>query len=74
MPGAPFWWFACMTSQTTSEKLLFMAFVMVLPWRWLLRKFTPATIFSFFPVELQPPDTLEIMSIWSRISPTLPTL
>ena len=47
---------------------------MALPWRWLLHKFTPATIFGFFPMELQPPDTLEIMSAWSRIFPPPPIL
>ena len=52
----------------------FTEFVMALPWCWLLHKFTPATIFGFFPVELQPPDTLEIMNAWSRISLTPPTL
>ena len=62
MLGAPFRWFAYMTSRTVSEKSLFTAFVMVLPWRWLLHKFTPAMIFGFFPMELQPPDILEIMS------------
>jgi len=52
MLGALFQWFACMTSQTTLDKSLFTAFVMVVPWRWLLRKFTPAMIFGFFLVEL----------------------
>jgi hypothetical protein len=41
-----------MTSRTASEKSLFMAFVMGLPWCWLLRKFTPAMIFGFFFMEL----------------------
>ena len=74
MPGVPFWWFTSMTSRTALEKSLFMAFVMVLPWRWLLCKFIPAMIFGFFPLELRPLDTLEIMSAWLRISSTLPTL
>ena len=52
MLGAPFRWFACMTSRTVLEKSLFMVFIMVLPWRWLLRKFTLATIFGFFLMEL----------------------
>ena len=52
MPEAPFRWFTCMTSQTMLERSLFMAFVMVLPWRWLLRKFTLVTIFVFFLMEL----------------------
>ena len=52
MLGALFQWLICMTSGTTSEKSLFTVFVMVLSWRWLLRKFTLATIFGFFLVEL----------------------
>ena len=50
------------------ERLLFMVFVMVLPWHWLLRKLALATSFDFFPMVFQPPNTLRIMSAWSRIS------
>jgi len=41
---------------------------------WLLRKLTLATSFGFFPMVFQPPNTLGIMSAWSRISVTPPTL
>ena len=74
MPGAPFWWFACMTSRTVSGRSLFMAFVMVPPWRWLLHKPALATIFGFFPMVFQTQPTLEIMSAWLRISLVPPTL
>ena len=50
MPGVLCWWFAFMTSRTVSERLLFMVFVMVLPWHWLLCKLALAMSFDFFPM------------------------
>ena len=74
MIGVPFRWFACMTSQTVSGRSLFMAFVMVLPWRCLLHTPALATIFGFFPTVFQTWCTLGIMSAWLRISLAPPTL
>ena len=50
MLGVPCWWYAYTMSQTASERLPFMVFVMVLPWHWLLRKLALAMSFDFFPM------------------------
>ena len=55
------------------REVVFMVFVIVLPWHWLLRKLALATSFDFFPMVFQPPNTLGIMSAWLRISSMLPT-